>query len=168
MTEREGTPSRTDTDLPTVGTYTLVISLAEPIEIPVGALGERRFDAPAYCYTGSAFGTGGFGRVDRHRRLAAGEHDARHWHVDYLLGTPETSLAGAVKTHGEEVECTVANRLGEGPIPGFGASDCDCHSHLVGRASVRDAFADLEAVYADVTDPSVVTVESVESIDSIE
>lgn len=156
-----GTEAGSDGDgLPSRGTYTLVIAVEEPVEIRVGALGPRRLDAPAYCYTGSAFGTGGFSRVDRHRRLAAGEHDARHWHVDYLLGHPETALAGVVKSHGEDVECPIARRLGEGPIGGFGASDCDCRSHLVDRPDVREAIAEAKAVHGEVTDPEVVTVES--------
>ncbi|MEF8780753.1 MAG: GIY-YIG nuclease family protein [Haloferacaceae archaeon] len=155
-----GTGNRDSDDLPSEGTYTLVIGLEEPVEIRVGALGLRRFDAPAYCYTGSAFGTGGFSRVDRHRRLAAGEHDARHWHVDYLLGHPETRLAGVVKSHGAEAECPIARRLGEGPIEGFGASDCDCRSHLVDRQNVREALAEAKAVHVEETDPAAVALET--------
>ena len=116
----------------TGGTYTLLIELPEPAAITVGALGERRFPAGAYAYTGSALGSGGFSRVDRHRRVAAGEHDVRHWHVDYLLGHPASRIREVVTTDERDVECPVAGRLPEGPITGFGASDCDCRSHLAG------------------------------------
>lgn len=157
MTEPTASPSEPGSDLPSKGTYTLVIASESPFETDVGALGARRFAAPVYCYTGSAFGTGGFGRIDRHRRVAAGEHDARHWHVDYLLGHAATSIAGAIKTHGADVECAVAERLGEGPIPGFGASDCDCPSHLVSRPGLEAAIEELASVHAAVSDPAVVT-----------
>jgi Uri superfamily endonuclease len=71
----------------TGGTYTLVIELPETAQIRVGALGTNTFDPGWYAYVGSANGPGGFARVERHRELAAGERDVRHWHVDYLLGS---------------------------------------------------------------------------------
>lgn len=49
------------------GTYTLVIALPEPATIKVGALGEHGFPTGWYAHTGSAFGSGGLSRVDRHR-----------------------------------------------------------------------------------------------------
>ncbi|AUX08463.1 endonuclease III [Halalkaliarchaeum desulfuricum] len=155
-------PSSTQEGPPSNGTYTLLVAVTERFEAEVGALGRKRFDAPVYCYTGSAFGTGGFGRIDRHRRLAAGESDARHWHVDYLLGHQATTLAGVVKTHGEDVECVVARRLGDGPISGFGASDCDCPSHLVSREGFDAAIAEVQTVHADIVDAAAVTVEQFE------
>ncbi len=74
------------------GTYTLLIALAKPATIAVGALGECEFSAGRYAYTGSAFGPGGFSRVDRHREVASGDRDVRHWHIDYLLGHPRTRI----------------------------------------------------------------------------
>jgi len=112
------------------GTYTLLVELPTDATIAVGALGNHAFPAGWYAYTGSAFGSGGFARVDRHRELAAAERDARHWHVDYLLGNPETRLADDVRTVNRDVECAVARSLPAGPVGGFGASDCDCASHL--------------------------------------
>ena len=112
------------------GTYTLIIDLPEATTVDVGALGEHRFPAGGYAYTGSALGTGGFSRVDRHARIARGEHDVRHWHVDYLLGTPESRIAEVVRSDGVDVECSVAERLPKGPLDGFGSSDCGCRSHL--------------------------------------
>lgn len=123
------------------GTYTLVFSLPAAETIEVGALGAQRFPAGGYCYTGSALGSGGFSRIDRHRRVADDEHDVRHWHVDYLGGHSETALVAVERVTGDR-ECAVASELGDGPIPGFGASDCDCGSHLarfpdVGMAKER-------------------------------
>jgi len=114
----------------TGGTYTLCIELRRPATIEVGALGEHRFPAGTYAYTGSAFGPGGFSRVDRHYELAAGERDTRHWHVDYLLGHGDASIRGDVRTPGADIECAIAAELPASPVPEFGASDCDCPSHL--------------------------------------
>ena len=83
-----------------------------------------------YCYTGSALGSGGFSRIDRHQRVAAGDHDVRHWHVDYFGAHPATELVAVERTPGQDCECAVARELGDAPVPGFGASDCDCESHL--------------------------------------
>jgi len=114
------------------GTYTLLVSLAAPTEVEFGAKGIRTLDSGWYAYTGSAFGRGGFSRIARHTRVASGENDARHWHVDYLLGHSETELVDDVRTENEDVECVVADRLAEEikPVHGIGASDCDCGTHL--------------------------------------
>jgi endonuclease-3 len=128
----------------TGGTYTLVIELQAPATIEIGALGEHRLPAGAYAYTGSAFGSGGFRRVDRHHELALGERSTRHWHVDYLLGHGDASIRGDVRTPGEDIECAVASALPASPVPGFGASDCACASHLAHDADgdrLRDAVA---------------------------
>ena len=124
-----------DADTPAGGTYVLLVVLPSPTTLEVGALGECRLPAGAYGYVGSALGSGGFARVDRHRELAAGERDVRHWHVDALLGHPDATLADAVELPGAAVECALARTLADGdpPIPGFGASDCDCPAHLVRR-----------------------------------
>ncbi|MDB2244426.1 GIY-YIG nuclease family protein [Halorubrum ezzemoulense] len=159
------------------GSYTLIVALAADATLSAGALGEHRLPAGAYAYTGSALGAGGFSRVDRHRRTARGDHDVRHWHVDYLLGHPAARIDRVVRSLGLDVECPVAERLPAGPVDGFGASDCDCPSHLAaGDASEaaevsgpdRDALDGLaeralaahEAAVAAAADPDA-TVEVV-------
>lgn len=114
------------------GTYTLLIGLAREAILEVGALGEHTFPGGWYAYTGSALGSAGFTRVQRHCELAAGERDVRHWHIDYLLGHPETLVVADTRSE-VNAECTVARALPEGPVAGFGASDCDCQSHLAYR-----------------------------------
>jgi len=124
----------------TGGTYTLVLDVDADATVDVGALGEVAFEAGTYAYTGSALGSGGFARVDRHRELAAGDRDVRHWHVDYLLGHDATAVREVATTDGD-VECAVARRLPDGPA-GFGASDCHCDGHLAADVTVeavRDA-----------------------------
>jgi len=116
------------------GTYTLVLERASGGPIEVGALGEVDFPAGWYAYTGSALGPGGFSRVERHRAVASGENDARHWHVDYLLGEDGTRVETVVRSVAD-IECAVARRLADAvddSVPEFGCSDCDCRSHLVG------------------------------------
>jgi len=124
------------------GTYTLVIELQERATIEVGALGEQPFEPGWYAYVGSAHGPGGFARVDRHRELAAGERDARHWHVDYLLGHPAARIETVERTADVDAECRLAAALDGTPIPSFGCSDCGCDSHLFyssSRASLLSA-----------------------------
>ncbi|GAB3680164.1 DUF123 domain-containing protein [Salinarchaeum chitinilyticum] len=131
------------------GTYSLLVELPEPTAIEIGALGEIVFEAGQYAYTGSAFGPGGFARIDRHRELAAGERDVRHWHVDYLLGQPDARIESVWISPGADRECAIAGSLPGDAVAGFGASDCDCETHLVGEADgaaspgrLRDALAD--------------------------
>jgi len=131
----------------TGGTYTLVLSVPDRTTVEVGALGEVRFEPGGYAYTGSALGAGGFSRVDRHRRIAAGEHDVRHWHVDYLTGHPGTTLRTVLLAPGRDAECAVATAVGEGPVDGFGASDCGCDSHLAREPSVQAVSEQVRAAY---------------------
>ena len=145
------------------GSYTLVVALASDASLSVGALGDRGLSAGAYAYTGSALGAGGFSRVDRHRRTARGDHDVRHWHVDYLLGHPDARIDGVVRSVGVDVECAVAERLPTGPIDGFGASDCGCPSHLaagddLGELTERARAAHEAAVAASAAPEATVEV----------
>ena len=113
------------------GTYVLVIDLARATPLNVGALGACEFSSGTYTYVGSAFGPGGFARVDRHRELAAGERETRHWHIDYLLGHPEATLESVIRFPDADRECELAASLPGDPVPDFGASDCDCEAHLL-------------------------------------
>jgi len=130
------------------GTYTLVVSLDEDARIAFGAAGERGLAAGTYAYVGTALGPGGFSRVERHRELARGERDVRHWHVDYLLGHPASRVVTVVTSADVNAECGIAALLDGrlAPVAGLGASDCDCETHLFGPAArdpvveaVRDA-----------------------------
>ncbi|MFB6194783.1 MAG: DUF123 domain-containing protein [Haloplanus sp.] len=132
------------------GTYTLLLDLPRAVDIEVGALGTHRFPAGAYAYTGSALGRGGFARIDRHRRVADGDHDVRHWHIDYLAGHPATDLVGVVTAPGADAECAVADRLPAGPVDGFGASDCGCRSHLTSAGDVEQLEPLVESAHRRV------------------
>lgn len=112
------------------GTYTLLIAVEEAVEREVGSLGTVRFGAGCCAYTGSAFGSGGLQRVERHRELARGDRTVRHWHVDHLLTAPGVEIAEVFVAEGEDRECATARRLPGTRVDGFGASDCTCGSHL--------------------------------------
>jgi len=120
------------------GSYLLVVDCTHSTEIEVGALGPIQFETGYYAYAGSAFGPGGLSRVDRHRTIARGDHDVRHWHIDYLLGADGVELSTVELFPERDVECALAAAVkNEGcrRIESFGASDCDCGSHLWGPTS---------------------------------
>ena len=112
------------------GTYTLLVQMDECRAIDVGALGTISFEQGWYAYVGSALGPGGFARVDRHRELASGDRDTRHWHIDYLLADDHASIERVVRTSEVDVECSIADAIPGEAIPDFGCSDCGCGSHL--------------------------------------
>jgi Uri superfamily endonuclease len=113
------------------GTYALVLRSSTWSRLRVGRLGELRVRPGFYVYVGSAFGPGGVrARVRRHWRGSR----RPHWHVDHLRSAAEPN---AVWYSHDEVrrEHTWAALLGKArgatlPLPRFGASDCDCASHL--------------------------------------
>ncbi|WP_276254582.1 GIY-YIG nuclease family protein [Halomontanus rarus] len=127
--------------------------LGPETEIDVGALGSIAFDSGRYAYVGSAFGPGGFARVDRHREMARGDREKRHWHVDYVLGHPGVSLEMIARFPDDDRECHLAEALPGEPVSGVGASDCDCPAHLLAiddgvgfLAALEDEGGRLESV----------------------
>ncbi len=99
--------------------------------ISVGKLGTFGVRPGFYVYVGSALGPGGLAAgVGRHAR----QEKTLRWHVDYLRAV--TDLVEVWFRPGRRRrECSWAERLagmpGAGtPMPGFGASDCGCRSHL--------------------------------------
>ncbi len=126
------------------GTYTIVVNLPKPETLTIGSLGRHELPAGIYAYTGSAFGPGGFTRVDRHHELAVGERETRHWHVDYLLGDTAARIETVARSPEAEIECAVADEVAETAsvvIDGFGASDCDCPAHLHHHADREELVA---------------------------
>jgi Uri superfamily endonuclease len=107
-------------------TYQLLIDVAKPLRIRVGALGRHDFSAGRYVYTGSA--KRNFeARVARHLSRAK----TLRWHIDYLLAARGVRVVDVRRL--DEAECTVnRNTVGAIPVPRFGASDCraGCGSHL--------------------------------------
>lgn len=127
------------------GTYALLLRAGDERDLEVGALGVMRIQPGVYVYVGSAFGPGGLSaRVQRHVR----GDGALHWHLDYLRAV--TTLETVWYTHDpERRECTWASILRSPsdatvPIEGFGASDCNCPTHLA-RYPSRPSFSTFQA-----------------------
>jgi Uri superfamily endonuclease len=113
------------------GIYNLILNLDLARNLHVGSLGTIRFEKGYYSYTGSALGSGGLKRVERHKRVILGQNQTRKWHIDHLL--PHTSLEMAVITQTRiDLECQIARKIGEKlqVIPRFGSTDCRCPGHL--------------------------------------
>jgi Uri superfamily endonuclease len=112
------------------GIYCLVF-LNPGCTVRIGALGEIDFRPGWHCYVGSAQGSGGLKRLERHISLAAQRDKRPKWHVDYLHVSSCFSLEYAVSAVTEErLECRLAHEMGDDGVPGFGSSDCTCTSHL--------------------------------------
>ena len=112
------------------GTYALGLFLDSQQSCRIGALGIHHLSQGLYVYVGSAWGPGGLAaRLNRHL-LGNGK---LRWHIDYVrqIALP-TAIWYAPHTH---TECTWAQVLHHTssasiPVPGFGASDCRCATHL--------------------------------------
>jgi Uri superfamily endonuclease len=142
------------------GIYCLVFANPAAV-LEVGSLGPVAFRAGYHLYVGSALGPGGLSRVERHRRLGRDRDRGPHWHVDRLLLDPRFGLAAVVTAGtGERLECALARALGGDAVPGFGASDCRCGSHLVSRP--EDPVDEVAAAFHAIgLAPTVVRTETV-------
>lgn len=115
------------------GIYCLVFENPS-CSVRVGALGEIAFRRGWHIYVGSALGSGGLARLDRHIALSRNKDRRPKWHVDYLSASQSFCLRSSVHAITEErLECRLAEALGGENVPGFGCSDCDCPSHLFYR-----------------------------------
>lgn len=108
------------------GSYVLLIKLPNEQTIKIGSLNTIHFPNGYYAYVGSAMG-GLKPRLSHHLQ----GNKKPHWHIDYLLN--RASITGVILCEaGSRIECTIAQALSHqfDSIPGFGSSDCRCHSHL--------------------------------------
>ncbi len=113
------------------GIYLLVIRVGEETEIEVGNLSKSTVQG-YYLYVGSAHGPGGFKRVSRHLEVSAEDRGGGHWHVDFLTKAGEIVETWLIPTD-EDLECKLVRALKglfDQPIESFGASGCNCYSHL--------------------------------------
>ena len=99
------------------GMYALVISLQVELRLRAGRLGIHSLIPGYYVYTSSALG-GLSGRLRYHLKLKK----SLHWHIDYLLR--EATIAQIWNAIVKSLPGAISS------IPGFGASDCRCSSHL--------------------------------------
>lgn len=108
------------------GSYVLIIQLTEPQTIIIGSLTDVYFPAGYYAYVGSAL-DGVKSRLSHHLN----RNKKPHWHIDYLL-QKATITDIIISETKDRTECAIAQALNSqfDSIPGFGSSDCHCHSHL--------------------------------------
>ena len=112
------------------GTYALVLFLPRARQIRIGALGAFRFPCGYYIYIGSAM-NGLSARIARHCRRGK----KLFWHIDYFL--QHACIADVwVSARARRSECAWARAALALPnarviAPRFGASDCNCATHLV-------------------------------------
>lgn len=108
------------------GSYILLIELPEKQIITVGSLKTICFLRGYYAYVGSAMG-----RFKPRLSYHLKGNKKPHWHVDYLLQKASITDIILCETS-ERIECIIAQALKSqfNFIPGFGASDCKCESHL--------------------------------------
>lgn len=115
-------------DYPNGGVYLLKIYLAEKAEITIGALGKKEFPAGFYFYAGTAQKNLA-ARVKRHYS----SEKKKHWHIDYLLKEAEIKDDYIFELP-KNGECQLTQFLkkqgAEFILANFGASDCNCNSHL--------------------------------------
>ena len=108
------------------GSYILLIKLSEEQTINTGKLKAIHFLPGYYAYVGSGMG-GLEARLKRHTR----SEKKLHWHIDYLL--EKAQIDDIIVCESEQrTECGIARAMASqfSDIPGFGASDCRCRSHL--------------------------------------
>jgi sugar fermentation stimulation protein A len=111
------------------GDYLLILQLATDRNIAVGGLGEVAFPKGYYLYAGSA-------RTHLRKRLARHLRKRKNffWHIDYLRDQADACTAIPIRSS-ERLEHRLAGAVGQIAdwfVPRFGASDCDCESHLFG------------------------------------
>ena len=118
-------------------------------QLQIGRLGGVQLSKGWYVYVGSAFGPGGLAaRVSRHLRC----HKTRHWHIDHLIWATTVREVWYSQRQRDLEHCWAQAALDQPAarnlLRGFGASDCQCLSHLVRfptREAVKTLFNALEA-----------------------
>jgi Uri superfamily endonuclease len=130
------------------GIYSLVF-LTPGCTAGIGALGGMAFRKGWHIYVGSALGSGGLARLERHITLSRDKDRRPKWHVDYLSTNDHFTLRYTVHAITcNRFECRLADTLAGPGVPGFGCSDCTCPSHLFYRArnpvhEIENAFRSL-------------------------
>jgi Uri superfamily endonuclease len=112
------------------GTYALVMFLPRAQAIRIGKLGVFQFPRGNYIYVGSAM-NGLRARLARHER----RQKKRFWHIDYFLDHARIvdvwTRAGARRLECAWARAALAPPNARVVAPRFGASDCDCKTHLI-------------------------------------
>lgn len=109
------------------GSYILILRLSADAVVEVGKLGTISFPKGYYLYVGSA-ATHLKKRIERHLR----KRKTFFWHIDFLRDHADQCVALPIRSR-DRLECAIARSLhdiAQRRVPGFGASDCSCPTHL--------------------------------------
>jgi len=131
------------------GSYAIVMRAQDRQQLQIGRLGGMQLSKGWYVYVGSAFGPGGLAaRVSRHLQ----RHKTRHWHIDHLIWATTVREVWYSQRQRDLEHCWAQAALDQPAarnlLRGFGASDCQCLSHLVRfptREAVKTLFNALDA-----------------------
>jgi len=131
------------------GSYAIVMRAQDQQQLQIGRLGGMQLSKGWYVYVGSAFGPGGVAaRVSRHLQ----RHKTRHWHIDHLIWATTVREVWYSQRQRDLEHCWAQAALDQPAarnlLRGFGASDCQCLSHLVRfptREAVKTLFNALDA-----------------------
>ena len=113
------------------GSYIVILHSSTNETVNIGARGPLQLMPGFYLYTGSALGPGGLrARLGHHLSVS----QRPRWHIDYLRRVTEVWEAW-LYIGDDRKEHHWANALANTPglapvVPGFGASDCSCVTHL--------------------------------------
>ena len=137
------------------GTYILWLYMPYPSLIEIGKLGTFSLLAGWYGYVGSAMGSGGLqGRLKHH--FTPIRHP--HWHIDYLRLAASSKQVWAIADvrPREHVWASILGRMPDATVPirRFGASDCQCETHLF-HFDVRPDFTVFRPLSGDSTFVSI-------------
>ena len=137
-----------EADFSEKGVYCLIFENKE-CKFEVGKKGEFSFLSGFHVYVGSALGSGGLKRVQRHIDFSRNKDRTPRWHVDYLHINSSFRLISAVcAPTSSRLECELASGIGGDCVTGFGCTDCTCSSHLFYRdrnplSEIVDSFENL-------------------------
>jgi sugar fermentation stimulation protein A len=112
------------------GSYLIILNLKRGRNIETRG-GVYHCPKGYYIYVGSARESLSK-RIERHRR----KRKNLFWHIDYLRQHADFCDALPVRAS-HDLECEIAtamSNVAEWTVPGFGASDCTCPSHLFGMS----------------------------------
>lgn len=114
------------------GTYALTMEVIKRQHVSIGKLGATWIKPGFYIYLGSAFGPGGLrARLSHHSKISG----SPHWHIDYLRPATEVReiwyTTDPITREHRWALTLIGHRYASIPVPGFGASDCDCRTHLI-------------------------------------
>lgn len=109
------------------GSYMILLTIVDDLQIAVGSLGDLSFPAGYYVYVGAARSSM-TKQMERHLR----NNRANHEHIDYLRKHAKKCISIPIRTD-TVLEHDLARSLAtiaDDLVPHFGSSGCQCVSHL--------------------------------------